>query len=178
MGSSAPSQKSPQCSGAAWFVLGLVKRQLVLKGIEFPVTGLHILLISKFSLFCSTLTFHREIRRLAFSALPQGTRTPPPTHKLTLIQSPGNGCLQARGCQRCVCMCVCVLLEVPSTTGVVTGPKFTQECVARGREVLWPPLTVWLEFQPPPSASLLPPSCSATYISQRDMCDDPHLLLR
>lgn len=138
------------------------------------MTGLHILLISKFRLFCSTLTFHREIRSLAFSASPQGTRIPP-LHKPTLIQSPGNGCLRARGCLRCVCMCVCVSLEVPSTTGVVTGPKFTQKCVAQGREVLWPPLTVWLEFQPPPSASLLSPSCSATYISQRDMRDDPHL---
>ncbi|KAK1886849.1 Pheromone-processing carboxypeptidase KEX1 [Dissostichus eleginoides] len=52
----------------------------------------------------------------ALCALPQGARIP---HKLTLIQSP----------------------EVPSTTGVVTGPKFTQKCVAWGREVLWPPLT-------------------------------------
>lgn len=140
------------------------------------MTGLHILLISKFSQFCSTLTFHREIRSLALPASPQGTRIPPPPPpKLTLIQSPGNGCLQARGCLRCVRLCVCVSLEVPNTTGVVTGPKFRQKCVARGREVLWPPLTVWLEFHPPPSASLLSPSSSTTYISQRDTRDDPHL---
>lgn len=83
-GSSTLAQKSPQCSRAAWFVLGLVKRQLVLKGIGFPVTGLHVLLISKFSLLCSTLTFHREIRSLAFSALPQGTRIPPQTDTDTI----------------------------------------------------------------------------------------------
>lgn len=77
-----------------------------------------------------------------------------------------------------VCVCVCVSLELPSITGVVTGPKFTQKCVAWGREVLWPPLTVWLEFQPPPSPSLLSPSCSATYISQRDIRSDPHLWVR
>lgn len=78
-----------------------------------------------------------------------------------------------------MCMCVCVWLEeVPSTTGVVTGPKFTQKCVAWGREVLWPPLTVRVEFQPPPSPSPLSPSCSATYISHHDMHDDPYLLVR
>lgn len=110
------------------------------------------------SLLCSTLTFHRKIRRLAFLLYPREPESP---HKLTLIQSPGNGCLPAS--QRvsedmlrvCVCVCVCVWLEeLPSTTGVVTGPKFTQKCVAWGREVLWPPLTVRLEFQPPPSPLL------------------------
>lgn len=113
----------------------------------------------------------------ALCVLPQGARIP---HKLTLIQSPGNGCLPAS--QRvsedilCVCMCMCVRLkEVPSTTGVVTGPKFTQKCVAWGREVLWPPLTVRLKFQPPPSPSPLSAGCSATYISHHDTCDDPHL---
>ena len=120
----------------------------------------------------------------ALCALPQGARIP---HKLTLIQSPGSGCLPAS--QRvsedilfvcmCVCVCVCVWLkEVPSTTGVATGPKFTQKCVAWGWEVLWPPLTVRVKFQPPPSPYPLSPGCSATYISHHDTCDDPHLLVR
>lgn len=112
----------------------------------------------------------------ALCALPQGARIP---HKLTLIQSPGNGCLPASQRVSEDILCVCVWLEeVPRTTGVVTGPKFTQKCVAWGREVLWPPLTVRVEFQPPPSPSPLSPGCSATYISHHDTRDDPHLLVR
>lgn len=166
------------------FHFGLVPCQLGQKGTEFQKqwTCSTYCYPQSCGLLCSTLTFHRKIRRLAFLLYPREPECP---HKLTLIQSPGNGCLPAS--QRvsedmlwvCVCVCVCVWLEeVPSTTGVVTGPKFTQKCVAWGREVLWPPLTARLEFQPPPSPSPLSPGCSATYISQRDMHDDPHLLVR
>lgn len=58
-----------------------------------------------------------------------------------------------------VCAQVRVLLEgVRSSSGVVTGPKFTQKCVARGREVLQPPLAVKVEFQRP--ASPISPGCN------------------
>lgn len=78
---------------AAWFVLGLVTCQLMQEGIEFlnQWVGHHILLHSEFSQFCSTLTFQRD-QAPALCALPQGARIP---HKLTLIQSPGSGCLTA-----------------------------------------------------------------------------------
>lgn len=73
-------------------------------------------------------------------------------------------------------MCVRIRLEVVlGPTGVVTGSKFTQKCVAWGQEVVWPPLTARVEFQPPASPSPLSPDSSATYISQHDTHDDPHL---
>lgn len=162
---------------AVWFVLGLVTCQLMLKGIEFlnQWAGFHILLYSEFSLFCSTLTFHREIRRLPSVLYPREQESPTNWHWYNLQVMAAF--LQARGFLRIYCVCAW-LEEVPSTTGVVTGPKFTQKCVAWGREVLWPPLTVRVEFQPPPSPSPLSPGGSATYISHHDTRDDPHLLVR
>ncbi len=97
---------------AAWFVLGLVTCQLMLKGIEFlnQWARLHILLHSEFSLFCSTLTFHREIRRLPSVLYPREQESPTNWHWYNLQVM--AACLQARGCLRiyCVCACVCVCM--------------------------------------------------------------------
>lgn len=74
-------------------------------------------------------------------------------------------------------MFVCVCLTQRGTQHHWCGhrAKFTQKCVAWGRGALWPPLTVRVEFQPPPSASPLSPGYSVIYISHRDMHYDPRL---
>lgn len=77
--------------------------RLMLKGIEFLercARASHTATLSEFSQFCSTLTFHREIRRLPSVLYPGDQGSP---KKLTLIQSPGNGY---------VCMCVCVFVSL------------------------------------------------------------------
>lgn len=54
--------------------------------------------IATLSLFCSTLTFHREIRRLAFLLYPREQESPTNWHWYNLQVM--AACLHARGCLR------------------------------------------------------------------------------
>ena len=85
----------------------------MLKGIEFlnQWAGLRILLHSRVQPVLFHINISQRDQAPALCALPQGARIP---HKLTLIQSPGNGCLPACkpegvwGYTVCVCVCVCM----------------------------------------------------------------------
>lgn len=91
---------------AVWFVSGLITCQLMLEGIGFlnQMSGTYCY-TQKFSLFCSTLTFHRRIRRLPSVCCPREQESPTNWHWYNLQVM--AACLQARGCLWICYMCVC-----------------------------------------------------------------------